>query len=159
MSEQNAHVRPSGEADLDHQLAAFIASLAQAGYARKTCREKVRLIKPFIQWSQVAGIAPSDIDDGCIDSFLACPTRRRYKHCGALQDFLAYLRSVVVLRPCAAEPSPAEALCQSHIDHLRTQQGLSTHSIAVYSMGARRFIDAMHLPAEAQHVDAPAIRR
>jgi site-specific recombinase XerD len=26
-------------------------------------------------------------------------------------------------------------------------------------MGARRFIDAMHLPAEAQHVDAPAIRR
>ncbi|NCC41685.1 MAG: integrase [Gammaproteobacteria bacterium] len=159
MSEQNAHVRPSGEADLDHQLAAFIASLAQAGYARKTRRDKVRLIKPFIQWSQVAGIAPSDIDEGCIDSFLACPTRRRYKHRCALQDFLAYLRSIDVLRPRTAEPLPAQALCQSYIDHLRTQQGLSTHSIAAYSVGARGFIDAMHLPVEAERVDAPAIRR
>lgn len=159
MPEQNAHVRPSGEADLDHQLAAFIASLAQAGYARKTCRDKVRLIKPFIQWSQVAGIAPSDIDEGCIDSFLACPTRRRYKHRCALQDFLGYLRSIDVLRPRTAEPSPARALCQSYIDHLRTQQGLSMHSLAAYSAGARGFIDAMHLPAEAQCVDAPAIRR
>lgn len=76
MSEQNARVRPSGETDLDYQLAAFIASLAQTGYAQKTRRDKVRLIQPFIQWSQLAGIAPSDIDDGCIDSFLACPARR-----------------------------------------------------------------------------------
>lgn len=104
----------------------------------------------------MAGIAPSDFDDGCIVSFRACPTRRRHKHHCALQVFLASTREV--LQPCTAKLSPAQALCRSSIDHLCTQPGLGTRSVADYSVGARGFIDAEHLPAEAQRVDAPTTR-
>lgn len=159
MSEQSLCVGPSCEADLDRHLETFVASLAQAGYARKTQHDKVRLIRPFIQWIREAEIALSDVDDGCMDSFLACPTRRRYNHRCALQGFMEYLRRVEALPRRAVEPSPAEALCQSYIGHLRAQQGLGAHSITAYSTCARGFIDAMHLPAEARRVDAPAIRR
>ena len=99
MSEQHLPLGPSCEADLDHHLATFVASLAQAGYARKTQRDKERLIAPFIQWIRATGISLCDIDDGeeCIDTFLACPTRCRYNHRCALQAFIAYLREINVL--------------------------------------------------------------
>ncbi len=48
MSEQCLRIRSSCEAELDHHLVEFVASLAQAGYARKTQRDKARLIAPFV---------------------------------------------------------------------------------------------------------------
>lgn len=161
MSEQHLPLGPSCEADLDHHLATFVASLAQAGYARKTQRDKERLIAPFIQWIRATGISLCDIDDGeeCIDTFLACPTRCRYNHRCALQAFMAYLREINVLPQHPEEPSAAEAFCQRYLAHLRTQQGLSAHSIAAYSVSVRGFINAMHLPEEVACVDASAIRR
>jgi len=161
MSEQPLPLGPSGEPDLDQYLASFIASLAQAGYAEKTQRDKARLIAPFLQWVAASQIRLHEVDDAdtCINAFLACPARRRYNHRCALQAFLAYLREVEVLPKPAVKPSAAAALCQSYLAHLRMQQGLSAHSIAAYSVSARGFIAAMRLPEEAPHLEAAAIRR
>lgn len=161
MSEQHLPAGPFCEPDLDQQLAAFVTSLAEAGYAQKTQRDKARLIAPFIQWIRETGIRLCEVDDSdaCIDAFLACPARRRYNHRCALQAFLAYLREIEVLPQQPVEPSAGAALCESYLAHLRTQQGLSAHSVAAYAITARRFIDATHLPEEAPRVDALAIRR
>ena len=80
MSEQNLPAGPSYEPDLDQHLAAFVASLAQAGYAEKTQGDKARRIAPFIQWIRETGVGLCEVDDGdaCIDAFVACPARRRY---------------------------------------------------------------------------------
>jgi hypothetical protein len=56
MSEQPLPVTPSCEPNLDQHLAAFIAALAQAGYADKTQRDKARLISPFLRWIADEGI-------------------------------------------------------------------------------------------------------
>ncbi len=159
MSEQNLPAGTSCEADLDHHLTAFVASLAQAGYARKTQHDKVRLIAPFIQWIHETGITPSAIDEGYIDAFLACPARCRDNHRCALQAFLAYLRRIEFVPRRTMQHSAADTLCQSYFSHLRTQQGLSTHSIAAYASGVRGFIAAVHLPEQACGVDAGSIRR
>jgi integrase len=161
MSEQPLPLVPSYEPDLDQYLAAFIASLAQAGYAEKTQHDKARLITPFLQWIAALGIRLHEVEDAgtCIDAFLACPARRRYNHRCALQAFLAYLREVEALPQHAVEPSAAAALCHSYLAHLRTQRGLSAHSIAAYSVSARGFIAAMRLPEQASQLEAPAIRR
>ena len=99
MSEQLLPVGSSDEPDLDQYLAAFITSLAQAGYAEKTQRDKARLIAPFLQWIAASQIRLHDVDDAdtYINAFLACPGWRRYHHRCALQAFLAYLREVEVL--------------------------------------------------------------
>lgn len=159
MSEQCLRIRSSCEAELDHHLVEFVASLAQAGYARKTQRDKARLIAPFVQWIGETGVALDEVGDDCIDAFLSCPARRRDKHRCALKDFIAYLRRIEVLPRCTVEHSAADALCQSYFSHLRTQQGLSAHSIAAYSSGVRGFTAAVHLPEQARGVDAEAIRR
>lgn len=148
MSEQHLPAGPFSEPDLDQLLVPFVASLAEAGYAQKTQRDKTRLIAPFIQWIRETGIRLCEVDDSdaCIDDFLAYPARRRYNHRCALQAFIAYLREIEVLPQRPLEPSAAAALCESYLAHLRNQQGLSAHSVAAYSVTARRFIDAMHLP-------------
>ena len=161
MSEQQLPLGPCCEPDLAQHLTAFLASLAQAGYAAKTQRDKARLIAPFVQWIGASGIRLREVDDvdTCIDAFLACPARRRYNHRCALQAFMAYLRELEVLPQRPVEPSAAAALCQSYLSHLRAQQGLGAHSVAAYSISARGFIAAMRLPEQAHHLDAPAIRR
>lgn len=161
MSEQHASSGPVCEPDLDHHLEAFLAFLAQAGYAENTRRGKARRIAPFIQWTHSSGIRLYEVDDldACIDAFLAGPSRRLYKHRCALQAFVAYLREAKVLPSRSMELSAAAALCQRYLEHLHRQQGLSDHSIAAYAVSVRGFIDAMRLPEEAAGLDALAIRR
>jgi integrase/recombinase XerD len=75
-----------------------------------------------------------------------------------LQAFIAYLHEVEILPQRAVEPSAATAFCQDYLAYLHRQRGLSTHSIAAYSISARGYIAAMHLPERAPQVDALAIR-
>ena len=58
MSEQHFTSGPFCDPNPDHHLAAFLTSLAQAGYAEKTRRDKARRIAPFIQWTRTTGIRP-----------------------------------------------------------------------------------------------------
>ena len=78
MSKQSSGPEPEGGDVLDIQLKEFVASRARAGYSEKTRRHKERLIAPFIRWVQGSRIAAGDVDEACVDAFLACPSRRRY---------------------------------------------------------------------------------
>ena len=159
MSEQSSRAGPAVEDDLDVHVTKFIATLAETGYADKTRRDKRRLIRPFIRWVRQAGIAFEGVDEACVDAFLACPSRRRYNHRAALQQFVAYLRAAKVVPARHFEPSPREVLVQGYLDHLRDQQGLSAHSLATYAPFVRSFVVALQLPENVAAVDASAVRR
>ncbi len=158
MSEKSSRSRPAVTDDLDAHLRVFVATLAEAGYAEKTQHDKERLIAPFIQWVHEAGVAVKDVDEACVDTFLESPSHRRYKHRTALQQFVDHLRIIEVIPACFSEPSPADVLFERYVDHLRDKQGLSPHSVAVYSPFVRTFIDAQRLPENAVTINAVAIR-
>jgi hypothetical protein len=124
-------------------------------------RGKARRIAPFVQWTRTEGIRLCEVDDldACIEAFLACPSRRLYKHRCALQAFVVYLCEAKVLPQRPVQPSAAAILCPSVLENLHSQQGLSDHSIAAYAVSARDCIEAMQLAEEAVGVDALAIRR
>ncbi|MCP4037478.1 MAG: tyrosine-type recombinase/integrase [bacterium] len=158
MSELSSRSGPSVEDDLDVHLTVFIGNLAKAGYAERTRRNKERLILPFIRWVCEAGIAVNDVGEACLDAFLVCPSRRRYGHRSALQQFVEHLRNVEVVPKCRLQPSSATVLLCRYVDYLRDKQGLSTHSINVYSPFVRAFVGAQRLPENAAAVDAVAVR-
>ena len=103
--------------------------------------------------------AIAHVDEACVDAFLACPPRRRYKHRTALQQFVEHLRIVGAVPSRCSEPSPADLLVRKYVDHLRDKQGLSRHSIAAYSPFARAFVVAQRLPEDAAALDALAVGR
>jgi integrase/recombinase XerD len=159
MSERSSRSGPAVARDLDVHLTEFIATLARAGYARKTQHDKERLVGPFIRWLREAGIAVAEVNDLSIDAFLACPSRRRYKHRTALHQFIEHLRTVGAKPRSCSEPSPADMLVRKYVGYLRDQQGLSHHSIAVYSPFVRAFVGAQRLPENVGALDASAVGR
>jgi site-specific recombinase XerD len=158
MSKQISQSEPAGADVLDVHLRGFIEPLANAGYAKKTRHDKQRLIAPFIRWVREAGIAVRDVDEECVDAFLACPWRRRYNHRNALQQFVEHLRIVEVVPPRRVQPSAAEVLLEKYLAYLRDKQGLSRHSISVYSPFVRAFVVAQRLPENAAAVNAAVVR-
>jgi len=160
MSEQSSTGSGSAVTDgLDVHLTEFLATLGKAGYAEKTQHDKERLVGHFIRWTRDAGIAVADVDEACVDAFLACPSRRRYKHRTALQQLVEHLRSVAVAPQRRLEPPPSEVLIQRYLNYLRDKQGLSPHSISAYSPFVRAFVVARRLPENAAALDALAARR
>jgi len=159
MSEQSSRPGPAIADDLDVHLLELLATLAKAGYAEKTQHDKERLIAPFIRWVRQLGIAIADVDEASVDAFLVCPSRRRDQHRTSLQQFVEHLRLAGAVPPHRSEPSPAEMLVRRYVGHLRDEQGLSPHSIAVYSPFAREFVVAQRLPEEAAVLDALAVSR
>lgn len=151
MSEENSR---SSADELTAQLSAFIAELAEAGYSKKTQLDKQRLIMPFIR-----RCPRTDSIDGKVDAFLAHRSGRRYGQRRALQQFLVYLRRVGAVPPIESQPSSADILLRKYVDYLRDKQGLTYHSVAVYSPFARRFIIAHRLPIAVAKLDGPAIHR
>jgi site-specific recombinase XerD len=159
MSKQDSRSGPAASDALTVHLTKFIATLAGAGYAQKTRHDKERLIKYFIRWGHKTGVAIADVDEDRVEAFLACPSRRRYKHRAALHQFVQYLRRAEVVPQRHAEPSPGETLIGRYVDYLRGQQGLSPYSVAVYSPFARGFVIAQRLPENAAALDASAVHR
>jgi len=145
--------------DLDVQMVEFVASLARAGYARSTLYGNKRLITPFIRWVREVGLGSENIDEACLDAFLACPVRRRYGHRSALQRFVQHLRLAGVVPQLRLELSPTEVLVKRYVAHLREEQGLSLHSVNVYLQYVRPFVVAQGLPENGATLDALGIRR
>lgn len=160
MSEQSSPSAPADQpGNLDAHLIEFLAALEKAGYAEKTHHDKERLIGPFIEWVRQSGVAIADIDESSVDAFLACSARRGYKQRTALQQFVEHLRQAGAVPPHRSEPSSAELLVRRYVGHLREKQGLSPHSIAVYSPFARAFTVAQRLPEHAALLDPLAVGR
>src|SRR6266545_4756844 len=99
MSKQSSPGSGSAVADgLNAHLTEFLATLVTAGYAGTTQHDKRRLIVPFIRWAREVELAVADLDEACVDAFLARPSRRRCEHGdperAALHQFLEHLRIV-----------------------------------------------------------------
>jgi integrase/recombinase XerD len=158
MLDQSSSSGPAIAESLDVHVAAFVAELARAGYAEKTLRDKRRLIKPFIRWTYDEHIAARDLDESAVDAFLACPSRRRYKHRTTLQQFVESLRNTGVVPRRRLELSLGELLLERYFDHLRSRQGLSPNSLCAYSPFVRSFVAAQRLPENAETMDALEVR-
>ncbi len=153
----------AGADGLDVHLTEFLATLPTAGYAETTRHDKRRLIVPFIGWVRGAQLAVADVDEACVSTFMARPSRRRRRPRdmarATLHQFLDHLRAAGVAPPRRpVEPSPAETLVARYLDHLRNDRGLCARSIEVYSPFVRRFVAARGLPARIASLDASAIR-
>lgn len=164
MSEQSAPRSGSPTAEsLGAHLTEFLATLVTAGYAEKTRHDKRRMIVPFIRWTETARLAVADVDEGCVATFRARPSRRRCKHGDpertALHQFLEYLRAVGVAPPRhSSSPSPAQVLVERYVHHLRSERGLCVRSVDVYSPFVRAFVAAQQLPERFAFLDASAVR-
>jgi site-specific recombinase XerD len=145
--------------DLETYFTEFVATLAKAGYAKKTVRDKKRLIACFIRWLSDVAIEVEDVDETSVDRFLKCPLRRRYGHRTALRQFVEHLRVTRVVPRHLPKLSAAEFLLQRYVTYLRDRQGLSRYSIAVYSPLAASFVVAQRLPENAKSFEALAVRR
>jgi len=159
MPKQCSPLGPTVADDLDAHLVEFLMTLARTRYAGKTQHDKDRLIAPFIRWVRESGIAVADVNESKVEAFLACPMRRRYGQRSALRQFVEHLRHAGAVPPPASEPSPAELLVSSYVEHLRDRQGLSPYSIAVYAPFARAFVAAQGLPQKAAALGAEAVSR
>jgi hypothetical protein len=144
-------------------VADFLAGFARAGYAEKTQHDKRRAVVPFVRWQRDARIAVADLDEACVDAFLARPSRRRCKYRdpaqAALRQFLAHLRLVGVVAPRSADTSSASALVRRYLDHLRDGRGLCPRSLEVYAPFVRAFVVAQRLPETGSALDAAGVRR
>ncbi len=151
----------SAASGLDVQLAEFLATLATAGYAKATQHAKRRLVEHFIRWVRDAEFAVLDLDDACVDAFLAQRSRRTHKMDRAtLHQFIEHLRAIGVVPPCrASEPSSGDVLVQRYLDHLRGDRGLCARSVEVYSPFVNAFVAAQRLPERVASLDASAVRR
>jgi len=138
-------------------------TLAKAGYAEGTQHDKRRLLVPFIRWARDARLMIADLDESCVDAFMARPSRRRRKRGDpervSLHQFLDHLRIVGVTPPRRpSELQPAEVFVRRYLDHLRGDCGLTACSIKVYSPFVRAFAAAQQLPQGAAALDASAVR-
>ncbi len=159
MSKRSSRLGPAAADELAVHLTRFIATLASAGYARKTRHNKERLINYFIRWGRKTGIAITDVDEDCVERFLASPSRRRDMHRTALHQFVRYLRRAEIIPSRHSEPSPGEMLICRYVDYLRDQQGLSSRSVAVYSPLASGFVVAQKLPEHSAALEASVVHR
>lgn len=153
MSDEQSDTTLTGHVD------AWMAALAKAGYAAKTRSTKRWLIRSFIRWAESRAVPVGGVDEECIRRFLAHRSRRRDGHRTALRQFLTYLRAVGAVPTTTSPASPLELLFRRYLDHLRANQGLSFHSVAVYRPFVRNFIVAQRLPEKAAELEPLMIHR
>lgn len=145
---------------VDGYVQGFVATLPTMGYTPTTQHSKQWLVRRFVRWTRRAGLALGDLDEACVDRFLA---RRRSTHRkmerATLRQFVEHLRVVGVVPPyCAPEPSSAEMLLRRYRQHLRAARGLCIRSVEIYAPFAGAFIEAHGLPERVASLDAIAVR-
>lgn len=148
---------------LDDHVATFLGTLADVRYQRKTREDKRRVLEPFLRWVRAERLAPSDLDESRVATYLrrvsGCRHERGHSEPATLRQFLGYLRTAGVVRP-GRDPSssPADALVGRYVDYLRNGRGLSLHSVAVYTPYVSEFVVALGL-GERSPVGAHLRRR
>lgn len=163
MSEGNSTRSDSTVADgYDVHVRGFVATLATMGYPGTTQHEKRRVLARFSGWARRARLAIADLDEACVETFLAsCRRKRRKMDDATVQQFLDHLRAIGVVPPgsaAASEASSGEVLLREYFGHLRNDRGLCGRSVEVYAPFARAFVDEQTLPERAASLDASAVR-
>jgi site-specific recombinase XerD len=131
-------IHPVSHDVIQGHIAAFVADLRAAGYARNTLSAKRGTLERFISWRDRRKRIPHELTESEISEFLAkAPQGHRSRlsvASRALFGFLDYLRRRNVVTTCVPRPPEtlSSALVKRYADFLRNEKGLAKLSLKVY---------------------------
>lgn len=160
-------IHPASHDIIQGYIAAFVADLRAAGYARNTLSAKRATLERFIDWRghrkrNLHELTESEISEFLIKSpqgdrsWLSVASR-------ALFGFLDYLRHRNVVATCAPKPleSGSSALVKRYADFLRNERGLAELSLKVYVPVAEdllHYLKKEHGIRSVRRLDASLLR-
>ena len=163
--ENTSPIRPASHHVIQGHIAAFVADLRAAGYARNTLSAKRVTLERFISWRGRRKRASDDPTESEISEFLTkAPLGSRHSIASrALFDFLDYLRRRNVVTTCAPRPpeTVSSALVKRYADFLRNEKGLAELSLKVYLPVAEdllHYLEAEHSTRSVRRLDASLLR-
>ena len=163
--ENTSPIRPASHDVIQGHIAAFVADLRAADYARNTLSAKRLALERFISWRHRRKRASHDPTESEISEFLTkvpqgsrCSVSSR-----ALFDFLDYLRRRNVVTTCAPRPpeTVSSALVKRYADFLRNEKGLAELSLKVYLPVAKdllHYLEAEQSTRSVRRLDASLLR-
>jgi site-specific recombinase XerD len=126
-------------------MASFVARLSEQGYSKYYGRRKIELVADLSQWLARKNIRAADLNERCIDAFLAGRSKKR-RHTGGEKPTLALLlrqlREGGVV-PTALPPAirgPIDVLETEYSRFLSQERGLSQSTLRHYLPVARDFL-------------------
>ncbi|MBI4471598.1 MAG: tyrosine-type recombinase/integrase [Acidobacteria bacterium] len=135
-------------------LEGFARHLCQVGYANFTAKGHIRVAEHFVYWTDREGIAPTALDESCIENFerhlCRCQCPRYGGKCvhnrlrGSVHLFLKYLRDAGIATG-SVEHRTAEkpVLLAKFREWMRQQRGTSDGSLHTYSLSIRDLLEAV----------------
>jgi site-specific recombinase XerD len=129
---------PASHDLIEGHIAAFVAELKAAGYARNTLSAKRATLRRFLSWRARRKRTSPELAESEIGEFLKrspqADRRRRSVASRALYGFLEYLRRHSIVLTCAPErpETVSSALVKRYADFLRNEKGLAELSLKVY---------------------------
>jgi site-specific recombinase XerD len=160
-------LHPASHDIIQGRIAAFVADLRAAGYARNTLSTKRVTLERFIRWRGRRKHSSHELTESEISEFLTKSLQidrsRRSVASRALFDFLDYLRRRNVVTTCAAKPreTVSSALVKRYADFLRDEKGLAELSLKVYLPVAEdllHYLEEEHGVRSVQRLDASLLR-
>lgn len=158
-------IGPASQDVIQGHIAAFVADLRAAGYARDTLSAKGAALERFISWRGRRKRSSPDPTESEISEFLTKVSQgsRRSVSSRALFDFLDYLRRWNVVTTCAPRPpeTVSSALVQRYADFLRNEKGLAELSLKVYLPVAEdllHYLETEHRTRSVRRLDASLLR-
>src|SRR5208282_5747333 len=168
MKFQNAStIHPASRDIIQGHVAAFVADLRAAGYARKTLSAKRVTLERFIIWRGRRKRIPHELTESEISEFLTKAPQgdrsRRSVASRALFGFLDYLRRRNVVTTCAPKPpeTAISALVKRYAGFLRNEKGLAELSLKVYLPVAEdllHYLEEEHGIRSVRRLDASLLR-
>jgi site-specific recombinase XerD len=166
MKVQNAStIHPASHDVIQGHIAAFVANLRAAGYARNTLSAKRVALERFIIWRGRRRRTSHEPTESEISEFLTKSPQgsRRSVASRALFNFLDYLRRRNVVTTCAPRPpaTATSALVKRYADFLRNEKGLAELSLKVYLPVAEdllHYLEEEHGIRSVRRLDASLLR-
>ena len=145
-------------------LDSFTERLAGLGYAAATVRSQVTLLGHFDQWMARRRFRVADLNDEIVEAFIDDRVRRKDVHRGdaaTVHHFLAHLREQLVVGSPAVmvDESPLGVLQRQYEQHLTSERGLASATVATYREFFRWFLTERFGdgPMPLRDLDASAI--
>jgi len=160
-------IHPASRDIIEGHIAAFVADLRVAGYARNTLSAKRVALERFIAWRGCRKRTSHELAESEISEFLTKSPlgdrSRRSVASRALFGFLDYLRRRNVVTTCALQPPETtnSALVKRYADFLRDEKGLAELSLKVYLPVAEallHYLEEEHGVRSVRRLDASLLR-
>lgn len=166
-TENTGTIHPASHDIIQGHIAAFVADLRAAGYARNTLSAKRVALERFISWRGRRKRTSHEPTESEISEFLTKAPQgdrsRRSVASRALFGFLDNLRRRNVVTSCAPQPpeTVSSALVKRYADFLRNEKGLAELSLKVYLPVAEdllHFLEEGHGIRSVRRLNASLLR-